>query len=78
MRRGQWVSAQIIQIEVILLDGPLAGTEGLTVEVPMVGESWPEAKWRDPNWEWLLYRFETMSSGLPSLPVYKFANGDEQ
>ena len=67
-----------IQIEVILVDGPLAGPQGLTIEMPMAGEPWPEAKWRDPDWRWLVYQFETMSQGLPSFPVYKLANGDEE
>jgi hypothetical protein len=67
-------------IDVIVLDGPLARTEGLTVEMPMPGEPWPEAKLllRNPSWRALLYRFETMSKGLPSLPVYRFAATNAQ
>ena len=78
MRRGKWVPPHIMRIAAILLDGPLAGAEGLTVELPMAGEPWPEAHWRDPAWQPIVYQFETMSSGLPSFPVYKFAEGDER
>jgi hypothetical protein len=46
----------------------------------MPGEPWPEAKLllRNPSWRALLYRFETMSKGLPSLPVYRFAATNAQ
>ena len=77
-RPAKGYSSFILPIEVIILNGPLAGTQGLTVEMPAAGEPWPEARWRDPDWRWLVYQFETMSQGLPSFPVYKLANGSEE
>jgi hypothetical protein len=62
-----------IRIEVVFSDGPLAGIPGLTVELPAVGEPWPEAKWRHS----LVYRFKTMTNDLPSLPVYALVADDK-
>ena len=69
MTRPRAYAAHVEQVEVIILDGPLVGEEGFTVEEPRAGGDWPEATWKqDREGPAYRYVFVTMSNGPPEPP----------